>query len=117
RQSAGGSQSIPTSWDIARQAGAVARSMLVAAAAAEWDVPVSECTTGLSKVMHAASGRSAPYGDLVAGAVKRSVPDPASVTLKQRQDYRLLGRRISGVDNNRIVTGQPLFGIDTVLPG
>ena len=117
RQSAGGSQSTPTSWDICRQAGAVARSMLVTAAAAEWKVPVGECTTDSSKVIHASSGRSASYGELAVSAAKLPVPDPKTITLKQRKDYKLLGKRISGVDNNRIVTGQPLFGIDTVIPG
>lgn len=116
RQSAGGSQSTPTSWDICRQAGAVARSMLVSAAAAGWKVPVSECTTDAGKVMHAGSGRSASYGELAVNAAKLPVPDPKTITLKQRKDYKLLGKRISGVDNSRIVTGQPLFGIDTVIP-
>jgi len=117
RQSAGGSQSTPTSWNISRQAGAVARAMLVTAAATQWNVPESECTTESSQVLHKASNRRVAYGDLVARAATLPVPDPKSVTLKQRQDYRLLGKRISGVDNSKIVTGQPLFGIDTVLPG
>lgn len=117
RQSAGGSQSTPTSWDISRQAGAVARSMLISAAAAEWNVPESECTTASSMILHSASNRSAAYRDLVIRAAKLPVPDPKTVTLKLRQDYKLLGKRITGVDNTRIVTGQPLFGIDTVLPG
>lgn len=116
RQSAGGSQSTPTSWDICRQAGAVTRSLLVTAAAAQWKVPGAECTTDSGKVLHQASGRSLGYGQLVNDAAKLPVPDPKTVTLKQRQDYKLLGKRISGVDNRKIVTGQPLFGIDTVLP-
>ena len=117
RQSAGGSQSTPTSWDVSRQAGAVARTLLVTAAAAQWNVPASECTTDSGKVMHAASGRSLSYGELATSAAKLPVPDPKTVTLKQRQDYKLLGKRITGVDNHKLVTGQALFGIDTVLPG
>lgn len=117
RQSAGGSQSIPTSWDMARQAGAVARAMLVAAAASRWQVPVSECETDASNVLHKQSRRKASYGELATSAAAMPVPDPASVPLKNRADYKLLGRRIGGVENHKVVTGKPLFGIDMVIPG
>ncbi|HEY8539034.1 MAG TPA: molybdopterin cofactor-binding domain-containing protein, partial [Steroidobacteraceae bacterium] len=116
RQSAGGSRSIPTNWDTLRQAGAAARAMLVAAAAKEWRVPESEITTSKSVVTHAASGKSATYGELALKAAALPVPDPKSLKLKDRKDYVLIGSRITGVDNHAIVTGQPLFGIDTVIP-
>lgn len=117
RQVAGGSRSIPTSWDLLRQAGAVARAMLVAAAAERWGVAAGECTTADSRVSHAPSGRSASYFELAADAAEVPVPDAAEVPLKRVEDFRLLGRRIPNVDNHAIVTGEPLFGIDQALPG
>jgi isoquinoline 1-oxidoreductase beta subunit len=115
RQSAGGSRSIPDSWDQLRQAGAVARLMLLGAAAATWKVPAAECTTRDSAVWH--GKRSLKYGALVAKAAAQPVPEPATVKLKQRSEYRLLGKSYTGVDNRQVVTGAPLFGIDVKLPG
>ena len=115
RQSAGGSRSIPDSWDQLRQAGAVARMMLLGAAAAAWKVPLDACTTRDSAVWN--GKRSVKYGALVAKAAEQPVPDPVTVKLKQRSEYRLLGKFYTGVDNTRVVTGAPLFGIDQVLPG
>jgi isoquinoline 1-oxidoreductase beta subunit len=115
RQSAGGSRSIPDSWDQLRRAGAVARQMLLAAAAAQWKVPVEECSARDSVV--SAGKRKATYGALAAKAAALPVPDAATVKLKERKDYRLLGKWYTGVDNHAVVTGQPLFGIDQKLPG
>jgi isoquinoline 1-oxidoreductase subunit beta len=116
-QFAGGSTSIPMNWMPLRQAGAVARAMLVAAGAAELGVPASELKTENGYVVHAASGRRVGYGDLAGRAAEMPVPDPASLKLKSRSEFKLLGKRITGVDNQKIVTGQPLFGIDQRLPG
>ena len=116
RQSAGGSRSIPSSWDQLRQAGAVARAMLVSAAAQEWGVPAGQCQTEKSTVIHSRSGRRLGYGELANKAAALPVPDARSLTLKKRADYKLLGTRITGVDNYKLVTGQPLFGIDQVVP-
>ena len=115
RQSAGGSRSIPDSWDQLRRAGAVARHMLVAAAAARWKVPAEECSARDSAVWH--GKRQLGYGALASAAAKLPVPDAATVKLKERKDYRLLGKWYTGVDNRAVVTGKPLFGIDQVLPG
>jgi len=115
RQSAGGSRSIPDSWDQLRRAGAVARSMLVTAAASTWKVPASECSTRDSAVWN--GKRKLGYGALVAKAAALPVPDAATVRLKERSEYRLLGKSYTGVDNHQVVTGAPLFGIDQTLPG
>jgi isoquinoline 1-oxidoreductase beta subunit len=117
RQFAGGSRSIPTNWEVLRRAGATARAMLVAAAAKEWGVAEAECTTQSSTVSHKASNRKLSYGELATKAAALPVPDEKSLKLKDRKDYKLLGKRITGVDNRLVVTGQPLFGIDQVVPG
>ena len=116
-QFAGGSLSIPMSWDSLRQAGAGARAMLVAAAAKQWAVPESEITTADSTVVHAASARKASYGSLATAAAALPPPDPKTLKLKDRKDYKLIGRRFTGVDNPKLVTGKPLFAIDVDVPG
>ncbi len=116
-QSAGGSRSIPTNWLALRQAGAGARSMLVAAAARQWGVAAGEITTASSMVSHAPSRRTANYGALADAAAQMPLPDPQALKLKSRDQFTLLGKRHTGVDNRKIVTGQPLFGIDVDVPG
>lgn len=117
RQSAGGSRSVATSWAQLREAGAVARSMLVSAAADKWQVPENECVTAASVVTHSPSGKQLGYGELAEAAASLRVPAAKSLTFKSRDNYKLVGKRIGGVDNHQLVTGQPLFGIDQVLPG
>ena len=116
-QIAGGSMSIPRAWDELRYAGAGARAMLVAAAAQRWGVPTAELTTADSTVIHRASGRKATYGSLATAAAALPVPDIKTITLKARKDYKLIGKRFTGVDNAALVRGQPLFAIDVQLPG
>lgn len=115
RQGAGGSTSIPSNWDQLRQAGAMARSMLVSAAALEWNISEADCHTQNSKVV-SKDGRSLDYGSLATKAAALPLPDVKSLKLKERSAYQLFGKRYTGVDNRQIVTGQPLFGIDTQLP-
>ena len=117
RQSAGGSNATPTNYDNMRRVGAAARQMLVVAAAAMWGVPVSEIQTASGTVTHRGSGRRATYGDLADRAATILPPDPATVPLKDPKDFKILGTRVSGVDNLGIVTGKPMFGIDVTLPG
>ena len=116
-QGAGGSTSIPRAWDQLRQAGASAKAMLIAAAAQAWAVDPSEITARDSTLTHAASGKSATYGSLAAAAATMPVPDPKSLKLKSRAEYRLIGKRFRGVDDPKVVSGQPLFGIDVQRPG
>ncbi|MBW7933981.1 MAG: xanthine dehydrogenase family protein molybdopterin-binding subunit [Gemmatimonadaceae bacterium] len=117
RQFAGGSLSTPMNYDNHRRLGAAARAMLVAAAAKRWNVAAGELTTSKGAVSHNASGRRATYASLASEAATLPVPELASVTLKDPKNFRLLGKRVPGVDNRKIVTGKPLFGIDVMVPG
>lgn len=117
RQIAGGSGATPAHFEEFRRLGATARVMLVQAAAQTWGVPAGECHTENNRVHHRASGRSLGYGELATSAASLPVPDASTVALKDPKDFKLLGRRISGVDNPAIVTGKRLFGLDQKQPG
>jgi isoquinoline 1-oxidoreductase beta subunit len=114
---AGGSSSTPNHYDLFRKAGAAGRMMLITAAAQTWGVPETECSAANSAVHHRPTQRSLAYAALVAKAATLPVPDEKNVKLKDPADFKLLGTRISGVDNPKVVTGQPLFGLDVQLPG
>jgi isoquinoline 1-oxidoreductase subunit beta len=116
-QVAGGSFATPTNWLPMQQVGAGARQMLIAAAAQTWNVPESECTTAAGRVMHAKSGRSLGYGQLAAKAATLTPPDPDTLKLKDKKDYKIIGTTVKNIDNWKIVTGQPEYGIDFELPG
>jgi isoquinoline 1-oxidoreductase subunit beta len=115
-QFAGGSFSTPLNWDPLRRAGAAARAMLVAAAAQKWRVSAAECTTSAGKVLNK-DGKSLTYGQLAAAAAKMAVPDLKTVALKDPKDYTIIGKSVGGIDSPKVVTGQPLFGIDVTVPG
>jgi isoquinoline 1-oxidoreductase beta subunit len=117
QQSAGGSFATPSNWEPMRRIGGAARHMLIAAAAQSWGVPAAEITTKEGRLMHAASNRSAGYGQFAAAAARVTPPDMATLTLKDPKVYTIIGKPIPGVDNHKIVTGQPLFGSDVKLPG
>ncbi|MDX1379672.1 MAG: molybdopterin cofactor-binding domain-containing protein [Xanthomonadales bacterium] len=118
RQVVGGSRGTPDGWDDLRIAGSGARHLLIAAAAQQWGVPVSECSTDQGAVTHALSKRSAPYASLLEAAAALPAPDVSELQLKSRpEEFKLLGTFVPGVDNARILTGEPLFGCDTRLDG
>ena len=110
RQLAGGSQSIRQGWEGLRMAGAAARQMLREAAAQAWQVPVDEITTDAGVLHHSGSGKSAGFGEMASAAAK--IPVPEEVTLKEIKDYKIIGTSRKNVDGKKIVTGQPLFGLD-----
>jgi isoquinoline 1-oxidoreductase beta subunit len=110
RQVTGGSGAVPHSWKLLRNAGATARFMLIQAAAQRWSVPVEECTAADGFVIHSKTGNKLGYGELAEDASKLEVPK--DVKLKDRKDFKLIGKEIKNVANNDIVTGKGLFGLD-----
>ncbi|HEX4711838.1 xanthine dehydrogenase family protein molybdopterin-binding subunit [Phenylobacterium sp.] len=117
RQFAGGSMATPLNWDDLRRVGAVARAMLVNAAAVAWNCPAGDCKTSAGQVVHVATGRKATYGSLAAQCAGLPVPDPKTVPLKDAKDYKIIGKAMPQYDVKKIVTGEPLFGIDVRMPG
>ncbi|MEL7160175.1 MAG: molybdopterin cofactor-binding domain-containing protein, partial [Bacteroidota bacterium] len=109
-QFTGGSRGIMTRWDGLRMAGATARHMLRQAAAQSWEVPLAEITTSAGVLSHAATGKSAGYGELAAAAA--ALPVPEEVELKEVKDFRIIGHDQKNLDGKKIVSGQPLFGHD-----
>lgn len=109
-QVAGGSRSIQNSWKPLRTAGASVRQMLREAAAQTWQVPVDEITTEKGVLHHQKSGKSAYYGEMATAAAK--IPVPKEVKLKPLKDFTIIGTPRKNVDGQKIVTGQPLFGLD-----
>ena len=114
-QTTGGSTSTPDSWLPLRQAGATARAMLVAAAAAQWGVDPSACVAADGVVSYAAGGKRATYGSLVQAAAL--VPVPKDVPLKTPDRFTLIGKHVARVDTPLKVNGKAKYGIDTVVPG
>jgi isoquinoline 1-oxidoreductase subunit beta len=116
-QNAGGSTATPNNYDPLRRVGASLRIMLVSAAAQTWGVPEAECTVAGGSVLHRATNRSMTYGQLAAKAATLTAPDMGTVPLKPASEFTIIGQPLPGVDNPKIVRGQPTYGIDFTLPG
>ena len=114
-QATGGSTSIRAAWRPMREAGAVARTMLVSAAAKHWNVDPASCRAQGGEVLHAPTGTRIKYGELVANAAR--MPVPASVVLKRPEDFRLIGTSARRLDTPPKVNGTAIFGIDVRPPG
>jgi isoquinoline 1-oxidoreductase beta subunit len=113
-QATGGSTTVRAHWAPMRKAGAAAREMLVAAAAAQWKVAPSECRTENSQVIHT-SGKKLSYGQLAAGASQQ--PVPTEPKLKDAKNYKILGKPTKRLDSAAKINGTAKFGIDAQLPG
>jgi isoquinoline 1-oxidoreductase beta subunit len=114
-QATGGSSSIRHMSEPLRKAGAAAREMLVAAAAAEWKVPVKECAAEQGKVVHRKSKRTLSYGKLAEKASK--LPVPQNPVLKTEKQLRYIGKDLQRLDIPDKVNGLAQFGIDSFVPG
>jgi isoquinoline 1-oxidoreductase beta subunit len=115
QQATGGSTSTRAQWGVLREAAAVARTMLVAAAADRWHVDPATCSVNRGVVSHDSSGRKLKYGALAAAAA--ALPIPAKVALKDPAAFSLIGKPLRRVDSADKVTGATQFGIDARLPG
>jgi isoquinoline 1-oxidoreductase beta subunit len=114
-QATGNSTSVRSSWLELRRAGAAARHMLIAAAAAEWQVDPSRCVTERAAVIEEGTGRRLGYGALAAAAAQQPVPqDPR---LKQPEQFKLIGQSPLRVDLPGKVDGTAQYGFDIRLPG
>jgi isoquinoline 1-oxidoreductase beta subunit len=113
--STGGSRGIRESHDYVRKGGAIARTMLVQAAADEWKVPASECRASDSVITHAPTGRKTTYGK-VAPAAARLTP-PTEVTLKDPKTWKIAGKPVKRLDTAPKLTGAQVYGSDLQLPG
>lgn len=113
-QATGGSTSVRGHWEPMRKAGAVAREMLIAAAAKTWKVDRSTCRAESGRVVHA-SGKKLTYGELANTAA--TLPLPAEITLKDPKDFKLLGKGAKRLDSPGKVNGTARFGMDVRLPG
>jgi isoquinoline 1-oxidoreductase beta subunit len=116
-QDTDGSHSVRGSFDTLRETGAAARLMLVRAAAQQWGVPESECSTGAHQVMHSKSGKKAGYGELAAAAAKLEVPKKEELKLKPRAEWRYMGKGVSSYDLKDMCRGKAVYGIDTRIDG
>src|SRR5215813_13039152 len=114
-QFTGNSESTTSFFNLMRQMGAAAREMLISAASSRWKVPAEECDTENSKVIHRRSGRSVGFGALATAASK--LPVPKTPKLRDRKEWKLIGKAIPRVDVPAKVKGSAVFGIDFQAPG
>jgi isoquinoline 1-oxidoreductase beta subunit len=114
-QATGNSNAMRAAWQPLRQAGAIARTMLVSAAAKRWTVDPASCRAQNGEVLHAPTGRRAEYGELAADAAR--MPVPASVALKRPEEFRLIGTPAKRLDTPAKVNGTAVYGIDVRPPG
>jgi isoquinoline 1-oxidoreductase beta subunit len=113
--STGGSRGIRESHDYVRKGGAIARTMLVQAAADEWKVPAAECSAAASVITHGPSGRKTSYGKVAAGAAR--LTPPADVKLKDPKNWKIAGKSVKRLDTIEKLTGEQVYGMDLKLPG
>jgi len=114
-QATGNSNAIRAAWQPLRQAGAIARTMLVSAAAKRWNVDPASCRAQSGEVLHPPTGRSITYGKLAADAAR--VPIPKGVVLKRAEDFKLIGTPAKRLDTPSKVNGTAVYGIDVRPPG
>ncbi len=113
--STGGSRGIRDSHQYVREGGAAARMMLIEAAAAEWDVPATECSAKDSIITHGPSGRTTTYGAVATAAA--SLAPPIEITLKDPSEWTIAGQPKARLDTADKLTGKQIYGADLTLPG
>ncbi len=116
-QDTDGSHSVVSFFVPLREAGATARLMLMRAAAQQWGVPATECSTELHNVVHKASGKKMGYGQLATAASKLDVPKKEELKLKPRSEWRYIGKPAASYDLKDLCTGKAKYGQDTHTAG
>src|SRR3984957_6569573 len=116
-QDTDGSHSVRSFFDTLREAGGTARLMLVRAAAAQWNKPMTECHTELHEVIHSPSGKKIGYGELAASAAKLEVPKKEDIKLKARTEWRYIGKGTPTYDLKDMCDGKAVYGQDTRMDG
>ncbi|GIV36877.1 MAG: oxidoreductase [Cyclobacteriaceae bacterium] len=114
-QVTGGSSTVRGAWRHLMRMGATAREMLIEAAARKWKVNADECYAENATVIHRATGRKATYGELATDAAK--LEPPKNVKLKNRSEYKIVGKPLPRQDTPLKVNGTAVFGLDKKLPG
>jgi isoquinoline 1-oxidoreductase beta subunit len=114
-QATGNSNAVRASWKPLREAGAIARTMLVEAAAKRWNVDPASCRAQSGEVLHALTGRRLKYGEIAGDA--SGLPIPESVPLKRPDDFKLIGTPAKRLDAPAKVNGTAVYGIDVRPPG
>ncbi|MCU1719173.1 xanthine dehydrogenase family protein molybdopterin-binding subunit [Pseudomonas sp. 5P_3.1_Bac2] len=117
-QGTGGSSSVANAYQQMRSMGAMARAMLVQAAAAQWQVPAQEISVEQGRIRHAASAREAGFGQFAAQAARLSAPDPATLTLKNPANFSLIGKQngVHRIDSLGKTNGSAQFSEDIHEP-
>jgi isoquinoline 1-oxidoreductase subunit beta len=113
--STGGSRGIRDSHEYVRKGGAVARTLLVQAAANEWKVPASDCSVANGVITHTGSGRTTTFGKVAEAAAK--LEPPMDVKLKDPKDWKIAGKGVKRLDTADKVIGKTVYGADIKLPG
>ncbi len=116
-QNTDGSHSIRSFFDTMRECGAAARWMLIQAAATQWNVAASECSTEPHTVIHKATGRRLGYGELAASAARIPVPKKEQLQLKKPSEWRYIGKGTTSVDLEPLCTGKAIYGMDARIDG
>jgi len=114
-QATGNSNAVRAAWQPLRQAGAIARTMLVSAAAKRWNVDPASCRAQKGEVRHEPTGRRATYSELAADAAR--IPVPENVALKRPEQFNLIGTPAKRLDTPAKVNGTAIYGIDVRPPG
>jgi isoquinoline 1-oxidoreductase beta subunit len=114
-QATGNSNAIRGAWQPLRQAGAIARTMLISSAAKRWNADPATCRAQSGEVLHAPTGRTLKYGELAADAAR--LPIPEKVALKRPEEFKLIGKPATRLDTPAKVNGTAVFGIDVRPPG
>ena len=115
-QTTGGSTSIASSWEPLRRTGAMARTQLIHAAAAQWQVPADQCHAAKG-IVHGPQNRRASFGQLAQSAALLPPPDPKSLVLKPASQFKIIGKPLKRVEAGEKINGTGKFGLDVRVPG